>query len=195
MAFRLDKDKARKNLKVILDRMHTDADLAMLSEYRKIFKSEISLFRRSWAAAFLLMYYDGKEIPNLQSLQKFEKSEGGKKRAFEKSSTASPAPVESENILSEEESKRLFISIGKNRRLYPREIITLVNSKTSASKEDIGSIRILDNYSFVQVRNTKADEIIEALNGIRFRGRTLTVNFAKPKTGESESEGNNSQQG
>jgi len=195
---RLDKEKARKNLKVILDRMHTDADLAMLSEYRKIFKSEISLFRRSWASAFLLMYYDQKEVPQMQNFQRPGKIEGGKKRVPEKKSppaSASTAPAEAENIIPEEESKRLFISIGKNRRLYPREIITLISSKTTATKEDIGSIRILDNYSFVQVRDTKADEIIAGINGTRFRGRTLNVNYAKPKTGEGESEGNNPQQG
>jgi len=61
-------------------------------------------------------------------------------------------------------------------------------TKTSTAREDIGSIRILDNYSFVQVRDTKADEIIAALTGHKFRGRTLTVNFAKPKSAESDLE-------
>jgi hypothetical protein len=84
-----------------------------------------------------------------------------------------------EHQLPEEESKRLFISIGRNRRLFPRDIIALISSKTSVANEDIGNIRILDNYSFVQIRDTKADEIIEALNGIKYRGRTLAVNFAK----------------
>jgi hypothetical protein len=191
---RLDKEKAGKNLAEILEKMHTNTDLSMLSEYRKIYKREISLFRRSWAAAWLFMYYDQKETPHLQNFQKPQKNDGGKKRVLEKKPSSSAAPAESENVLPEDESKRLFISIGKNRRLYPREVIALISSKTSAVREDIGSIRILDNYSFVQVRDTKADEIIEGLNGIRFRGRTLAVNFAKPKTGEGESEGNNPKQ-
>jgi len=59
-------------------------------------------------------------------------------------------------------------------------------SKTSAEREDVGVIRILDNYSFIQVRDTKADEIIKTLTGIRFRGRTLSVNYAKSKTGEND---------
>jgi len=53
-------------------------------------------------------------------------------------------------------------------------------------REDIGIIRILDNYSFVQVRDVKADEIIATLTGHKFRGRTLTVNYAKPKNAETE---------
>ena len=98
-----------------------------------------------------------------------------------------------ETTLKEDESKKLFISIGKNRRLFPREVIALIMSNTSAVREDIGIIRILDNYSFVQVRDTKADEIIKVLTGHRFRGRTLTVNYAKPKNSEENHEetGNN----
>ena len=179
---RLDKEKARKNIAAILDKIHSETDLAMLGEYRKIYKKEISLFRRSWAAAWLFMYYDRKETPQLQTDKKPSRPEGKAVPAEEIKYTAS------EITLGEEESKRLFISIGKNRRLYPREVISLIMSKTSAVKEDIGVIRILDNYSFVQVRDTKADEIIEALNGIKFRGRTLAVNFAKPRSSEGESE-------
>ena len=166
----MDKEKARKNLATVLDKVHSDTDPALLGEYRRLYKKEISLFRRSWAAAWLFMYYD--------------RHEGGKDQTREGKTPASTSSAvgEADSTLPEETSKRLFISIGKNRRLYPREIITLISSKTSAAREDIGSIRILDNYSFVQVRDTKADEIIQSLNGLRFRGRTLTVNFAKPKS-------------
>jgi RNA recognition motif-containing protein len=69
--------------------------------------------------------------------------------------------------------------VGRSRRVYPREILGLINAKTAVPREDIGAIRILDNYSFVQVRDTVAEKIIEALNGVNFRGRTLAVNYAK----------------
>lgn len=164
----LDKEKAEKNLAAVLEKMRTESDPALLGEYRKLFKKNVSVFRRTWAAAWLLMYYDQKEIPrpgispvNAKTRLKQEDKD---------------APQRS---LPEEESIRLFISIGRNRRLYPREVMSLISSKTSAEKDDIGNIKILDNYSFVQVRNSKADEIIEALNGLQFRGRTLSVNYAK----------------
>jgi len=157
----LDKERARKNLNEILDRMQNDSDTAQLHEYYTLFKKEISLFKRSWAAAWLFKYYNEKESPFLGS-----------------KSDENPQLTS----LPEEESTRLFISIGKNRRLFPKEIITLIMSKTQTPREDIGRIRILDNYSFVQVRDTKAEEIIKTLTGHKFRGRTLTVNFAKSKT-------------
>jgi hypothetical protein len=176
---KLDKEKAGKNLKVILDKVHNDADLELLGEYRKLYKKEISLFRRSWAAAWLFMYYDQRESPNFRSPVE--------KKPFKKENTGSPdVSTYVEVNLSEEESKKLFFSIGKNRHLFPREVIMFICSKTTVPREDIGSIRILDNYSFVQVRDTRANEIIEALNGLKFRGRTLTVNYAKPKNAETD---------
>jgi hypothetical protein len=179
MPVQLDKEKAKKNIEVILDKLHNDTDFVLLKEYKKLFKKEISIFRHMDAAAWLFMYYNNKENPNLQLVKK-EKQVPSRPEE----TAASVSSPEVEVILSEEESKRLFISIGKNRRLYPRELITIISSKTSAVREDIGNIRILDNYSFVQVRDTKADEIINALNGVKIRGRTLTVNYAKPKVVE-----------
>jgi hypothetical protein len=195
-----DKEKAKQNLEGILEKFNTDTDIALLHEYHKLYKKEVSLFKRSWAAAWLFMYYDKRETPsprpvdsprpsgglrpadNSRTAEKQQKEKGRKEDNSEiKKTSASVEP-----FLPEEESKMLFISIGKNRRLFPREVITLIISKSSAAREDIGVIRILDNYSFVQVRDTKADEIIEALTGLKFRGRTLTVNYAKPKNPDGD---------
>ena len=175
----MDREKAKRNLETILGKIHSDTDNSQLHEYYRLYKKEISLFKRSWAAAWLFMYYDQRETPHPQNTEK---------RSVKKSEKAIPAPEKpaQDILLNDDESKRLFISIGKNRRLYPRDLINLIMSRTSAQREDIGSIRILDNYSFVQVRETRADEIIETLSKLRFRGRTLTVNYAKPKTSESE---------
>jgi hypothetical protein len=182
----LDKEKAKRNLKDILNRMESDTDAVQFHEYYKLFKKEIPLFKRSWAAAWLFRYYDGKETPRFQfeNVPKKDKKNITNNAVTSAESQRSGTPS-GEISIPEEESKRLFISIGKNRRLFPKEVITLIMSKTSAAREDIGVIRILDNFSFVQVRDTKADEIIKTLTGHRFRGRTLTVNFAKPKI-ESE---------
>lgn len=186
----MDKGKAEKNLKEILDRMN-DTDTARLLEYYKLLKKGVPFFKRSWAAAWLFMYYDRKEIPR-EILQ--DHADGNTKNDRKVKQAAINVETGEERSLlvtiPEEESKRLFISIGKNRRLFPKEIISLIMSNTSSKREDIGNIRILDNYSFVQVRDLKADEIIESLTGLKFRGRTLTVNYAKPKA-DSESENEN----
>ena len=172
MALRPDREKVKDKLACILEKIHGEADPAadpaVLNEYRKIIKKEVSFFRRSWVAAWLLMSYD--------------------KGEFSGSKTLSPESCP----LTGEESKRLFFNIGKNRRVYPREISALIMAKASVSRDDIGAIRILESFSFVEVRDTRAQQVIDALDGLMFRGRTLVVNYAKNKKEESGGVGENS---
>lgn len=60
----MDKEKADKNLDTIINRIQKETDLDTLKEYRRLFKKKISVFNRSWAAAWLFMYYDKKETPD-----------------------------------------------------------------------------------------------------------------------------------
>jgi hypothetical protein len=183
MAVQLDTEKTKKNIAFILDHMKTDADPVLLGEYRKLFKKEVSLFRRSWAAAWLLMKFEQGGRPGKNSSPRYGESrfrQEARNNGGETNGDDQRFPP-----LPEEESKRLFISIGRNRRVFPREILGLILGKTNLSREDIGSIRILDNYSFVQVRDSTAEQIIKTLNGVMFRGRTLAVNYAKSKKDEA----------
>lgn len=82
----------------------------------------------------------------------------------------------------------LFLSIGKNRRVYPRDLVQLIFAAGQVSKADIGDIKILDNYSFVEVEESLASGVISRLDGIQYRGRNLTVNFAKKRTNEEAHE-------
>lgn len=79
----------------------------------------------------------------------------------------------------------LFMSIGKNRRVYPRDLVQLLFAAGQVSKADIGDIKILDNYSFVEVEESVASEVIGRLDGLQYRGRHLTVNFAKKRSDEA----------
>ena len=83
--------------------------------------------------------------------------------------------------LPEGEAATLFISAGRNRRAYAREILALLINEAQVDKDDVGDLRILDNFSFVQVRREVADQVIASLGGKSFRGRPLSVSFAKPR--------------
>jgi hypothetical protein len=203
MAFIVDVEKVKQKIAFIQDKLRGEANLQLLDEYRRLFKKEISFFRRPWVAAYLLMLHDqgqnrhnsrweqGEgprgEVPRTkargpaqnENSRGFRRDSGGDRRNQDGlAETAYGTGPLGRFVLTEEESKRLFISIGRNRRLFPREILGLIINAAQVEREDIGSIRILDSYSFVQVRDTVADKIIEALNGTMFRGRTLAVNYA-----------------
>ena len=59
----LDKERAKKNLKEILEGIAGDIDTTLLHEYYRLFKKEIPFFKRSWAAAWLFMYYNKMNLP------------------------------------------------------------------------------------------------------------------------------------
>jgi hypothetical protein len=79
------------------------------------------------------------------------------------------------------EGVTLFIGIGKNRKVYPKDLIHLFINTGKIERNHIGEIRILDNYAFVSIETKAAAKAIENLNGINYRGRSLTVNYAKQK--------------
>jgi RNA recognition motif-containing protein len=163
-----DKEKTKKIISLVLEKIKTEVDLQTLDEYRKLFKKETTLFNRSLVSAYLLMLCDQGKTIRLKDY--------GKRPV---PSETDEAPDAQRYTLSENESTRLFFSVGRSRRVFTREILGIINTKTTVPREDIGVIRNLDNYSFVQVRNSSAEKIIEALNGMNFRGRPLTVNYAK----------------
>jgi RNA recognition motif-containing protein len=190
MSLKLDKEKTKKNIAVILDRIRNEADPQLLNEYRSLFKKEVSLFSRSYAAAYLLMLYDQESAG--RSPRSGGRNRGVRNREREGNTENRNNSGEGEGKcypLAEEDSKYLFISIGRNRRVFPREILGLINAKAAIPREDVGVIRILDKYSFVQIRNSSADTVIEALNGKSFRGRTLQVNYAHTRREASDENG------
>lgn len=207
MPHQFDRKKTSKNIRLILDKIKTAADPHLLNEYRSLFKKEVSLFRRSWAAAYLLLLYDQGALDpaGRHDKNRSRKSDDPGRRADrldrESKRRSRNGPDEGGRTektpypLADEDSRRLFFSIGRNRRVFPREILGLINAKTSIPKEDIGAIRILDNYSFVQVRDTVADTIIEALNGQPFRGRILAVSYARTRKEGGEGPGGEDQDG
>jgi ATP-dependent RNA helicase DeaD len=92
-------------------------------------------------------------------------------------------------VLKPEAYATLFISAGKNRHVFPRDLINLFTRTLKLSPSDIGEVKILDSYSFLDISLDHASEAIAKLSGRNFRGRRLTVNLARRK-GESGSGAN-----
>ena len=76
----------------------------------------------------------------------------------------------------------LFVSIGRNRKVYPKDLVHLFVNTGKVDRALIGDIKILDNYSFITISKKATEEAIDNLDGIDYRGRKLTVNFAKKKS-------------
>ena len=75
----------------------------------------------------------------------------------------------------------IFISIGKNRRVYPRDLVGILIAIAGIDRERIGDIKVLANYSFVQLYTEDAQTAIDKLNGYDYRGRKLAVSYSHQK--------------
>ena len=182
----MNEENIRNRIRTLLDEIKSKADPVILNRCRSIFRQEVSFFNRSYMAAYLLLLADGSAGERSSEASAGNSRNGSRSKKGKGLFQGSPRN-ETFPVLSEEESVQLFVSIGRNRKVFPREILALIIAKAHLARDDIGMIRVLDNYSFVQVRNFTADTVIQALNGQKFRGRTLTVNYAR--RGREEDQG------
>jgi ATP-dependent RNA helicase DeaD len=92
-------------------------------------------------------------------------------------------------VKKKKSSKRvkLFLSMGKNRKLFPRDLIQLFMDRLNAQRSQIHDIKILDNYSFIEVDAALGEQAIGELSGIELKGRKLTVNYARKRENRRES--------
>jgi ATP-dependent RNA helicase DeaD len=76
---------------------------------------------------------------------------------------------------------QLFVSVGRNRRVYARDLTELFTEKLQLVSGEIRGVRVFDKYSFVDIARPKAEEAISKLSGLEVKGRPITVNYAKKK--------------
>lgn len=200
---RFDEEGLKNALQTIVTEIHDTNDPTELNELRRLFRKYVPFFSRAYVAGLLLKR--ARIVTTLSSptgnqasrrperIERAEKPESRETRRPEKPAYTAPkkeAPVQepadtsasaNETNVSRENMTTLFVGIGRTRRVYPRDIMSLLIETSGLQKDDIGSIKILDNYSFVDVDTGKAQNVIDSLNNFEYRGRTLSVNFAKKK--------------
>jgi ATP-dependent RNA helicase DeaD len=76
---------------------------------------------------------------------------------------------------------QLFVSAGRNRRVFARDLTALFQERLGLSAAEIGAVRVFDKYSFVAVASTRAAEAVQRLSGVELKGRPLNVEVAKRK--------------
>ena len=78
---------------------------------------------------------------------------------------------------------RLFINLGKMDRFFPSELISLLNSNTRGRIE-LGRIDLMKNFSFFEVEEKEAQNVVKALNRANWNGRKVSVEVAGEEAGE-----------
>lgn len=85
---------------------------------------------------------------------------------------------------------RLFLNLGKTDGFYTNQIIDLVNRNLRKERIQIGRIDLMQNFSFFEVIQEQAPQVLKALNKVVLNGgRKVCVEIAGENTGKSDKSG------
>ena len=105
--------------------------------------------------------------------------------------TESIGQKKKESVANKVDSTRFFITIGELDNAQEKEIINFVVSKANISKEDIVDIKILEKFSFVEVKK-ECEQNLLTLKDMKFNGRKINIEVAgeKSKSRSNDKKGN-----
>jgi len=81
---------------------------------------------------------------------------------------------------------RLFINMGKTDGFYPAELIQLINDNTRGLKVPIGKIDLMKSFSFFEVEESYAEEVIRSMKNIIIENREIIVERASDKNSNQQ---------
>ena len=196
MSFRkeneIDMDQLAAFLKDAVEKVKTQENPDLLNDIKKVYKKNVPFALRSYVAAYLTkqcgthfrprreFYNDRKNRDYRKDNQKvdFKQNKSVEETTSENTESRTPHPrVQIDEALA----TTIFVGIGRNRRVYPRDLVGLLISVAGLERDRIGDIRVLANYSFVQLFTEDSDKAINALNGYEYRGRKLSVSYSRQK--------------
>jgi ATP-dependent RNA helicase DeaD len=73
---------------------------------------------------------------------------------------------------------RLFLNLGRIQKIEPRDVVGTVARETGIPGKAIGKIDIRDKFSFVEVAEEYAEDVINMMNGRQIKGYKVNMNRA-----------------
>ena len=98
--------------------------------------------------------------------------------------TDAPTPADAPDAPagnSDSDMARLFVSVGRSRRVSRQMLTDLFVVKLDLPQDQIGEVRVLDNFSFIEVPTAVAQSAIDRITGETLNGRRVNVDFARSK--------------
>ena len=199
--FEINESKIADFLENAAQKVKTTEDVDVLTELTKLFKKNVPLTLRKYVIAYMLKetvkhYHsfgnknDRRNDRNNRSEKpaRNQKVSAREEVMAEVKTTEEERPRHERVVIDPEKAVSIFVGIGKNRRVYPRDLVGILIAVGGLDRERIGDIKVLANYSFVQLYAEDAQMAIDKLNGYEYRGRKLAVSYSRQKT-EGDEEG------
>ncbi len=194
----IDLDAMGALLKDAVNKVKTQENPDVLNGLKKVYKKNVPFSLRMYVAAYLvkemLQRSAGTSKGQKRDYKQGRDFKDGRTKAHERNdSNAAEAANDAERRSARPRveidpalAATIFIGIGRNRRVFARDLVGLLISVAGIERERIGDIRVLANYSFIQLFADDADKAIAALNGYEYRGRKLSASFSRQKDDGAE---------
>ena len=76
---------------------------------------------------------------------------------------------------------RLFINIGKNQKVRPGDILGAIAGESGIPGKLVGTIDMYDKYTFVEVPEEHAREVLIAMKNAKIKGKSISIEPANRK--------------
>lgn len=86
-----------------------------------------------------------------------------------------------ENTGGEVGMVRFFMNAGRSQGLRPKDIVSIITSKSKISGKVIGDIDIHDHYSFVEVPVEFAEKVFKSMKKVKVKGKRLALEPANSR--------------
>ena len=168
----------------------SDSDIEVLKKIKKLFKKNVPFSRRSYVAALLIKNATtGFRSNRFNRENKTERYSSKREERYARNETRTterkPAEEHTERAprvtIDPSAAGTIFIGVGRSRGVFPRDLVGLLVSVAGFDRSRIGEIRVLSNYSFIQLFAEDCDKAISALDGYEYRGRKLSVSYSRKK--------------
>ena len=84
--------------------------------------------------------------------------------------------------------KRMFINLGRTDNFTPNELISFLNGNTHA-RINLGRIDIMQNFSFFEVEEKEANNVIRSLDRTRWKDRKVSVELSEENSSRPQGGG------
>ncbi len=183
-----------------------DADLERLKVIRRQIRTALPLSVRRYLPAYLLQEAVGAGVPRAAAGRDRpvatdrkpprpaerpapveRPAERSERAADAESTSAAGSPVAREDAAPPEadgggdEMARLFVSVGRSRRVSRQMLADLFVAKLDLPHDHLGEVRVLDNFSFIEVPSEFAQAAIDKISGETLNGRRVNVDYARSK--------------
>lgn len=83
--------------------------------------------------------------------------------------------------------KRIFFGAGRDVGVRPGDIVGAFANESGIHSRSIGAIDISDRFTLVEVEEAVAERVVEAMQGVRYKGRNVLVKFDEPRCRDERS--------